>query len=438
VLCLQRKVGPLPVLLAPQNRRGSESSPADGVIDLGGCRLGDNMVAALAEALRMREEPLSAMLLRDNQLHGLPGALQSHSAADGSGLNTSGVLDQQPRQSKHLGPGELRRHATPSGLRPSIVAVGDVIRMHELTLARLDLSENPLGPSGAVLVAQALDGNVVLQDLHLRSCGLKDRGVAVLAEVLLNCISLRTLDLYGNELGPSSGDAVAEILKTSIGLQELDVSWNPLRAGGERVLGALKDNMSGLRTLNMAWTGVRDANGAQRRHPKLRPIRNAHSSLLDHPGSPMDHCGSPGVSQAQRGGRLAGGAVAHALHHAQRLQVLDLSHNEIGEKAAMVGVCSAACTGGVCTWGSCVCDRLYWLYCACASRYTGIPTGSHLPAHCESLARTEGDCGRSQADQVSGSHHSFQQPHRPSGRQVHPRPILHCLALPCAALRHRL
>jgi hypothetical protein len=31
-----------------------------------------------------------------------------------------------------------------------------------------------------------------------------------------------------------------------------------------------------------------------------------------------------------------GGAIAHALHHAQELQLLDVSHNEIGEKAAQV------------------------------------------------------------------------------------------------------
>ena len=45
-------------------------------------------------------------------------------------LNTSGFLNQHPRHSglgKHLGKGELRRHPTPSGLRPSIVAVSEVI-----------------------------------------------------------------------------------------------------------------------------------------------------------------------------------------------------------------------------------------------------------------------------------------------------------------------
>ena len=105
--CLQRKVGPLPVLLAeapagpdrapdraaaaaaaegaPPGSDGHRSDSAtehgsggEGVtIDLTNYRLGDNVTAALAEVLRMREDNhIRALLLANNMIHGLPGELQ--------------------------------------------------------------------------------------------------------------------------------------------------------------------------------------------------------------------------------------------------------------------------------------------------------------------------------------------------------------------------
>ena len=140
--CLQRKVGPLPVLLLntgyARSTGGSGDGAAEGsgadaqpfevkasdsgtefasggtaggggaVVDLRNYRLGDNVAAALAEALRMKDNNhIASLLLANNMLHGLPGELQGGDPdVAAGGLNTSGFLNQHPRHSrlgKHLG-----------------------------------------------------------------------------------------------------------------------------------------------------------------------------------------------------------------------------------------------------------------------------------------------------------------------------------------------
>jgi hypothetical protein len=233
--CQHRKANPLPVLLAPQSRPapppdsgggggvsggdgepGGDRSPRGvhgGVVDLTNYRLGDNLAGALVEALRLRPGPVTALLLADNSVCGLPGELQSASG----GLNTSGILDQQPRRPRHLGAGELRREKTPAGLRPSITALCELLRQHEHTLDRLDLSLNPIGWTGASLLADALHGNTVLQELKLRQCMIKDRGMSMLAGGLCDMTALRLLDLRDNGLGQPSGEAIARVVKFSVG-----------------------------------------------------------------------------------------------------------------------------------------------------------------------------------------------------------------------------
>ena len=67
--------------------------------------------------------------------------------------------------------------------------------------------------------------------------------------------------------------------------------WNDLRKGCDSILRHLHKNDSGLHTVGLQWSGMRNEDG---------------------------------------------GAVEYALHHAQQIKVLDISNNEIGEKAAMV------------------------------------------------------------------------------------------------------
>ena len=357
--CIQRKTAPHPVLLSCRSSNGRE-------IDLTNYRLGDNLAAALAESLRLSPDPVVALLLANNLMHGLPSEFQvmaediKKAAERGSPdpeentrlaaeirkakksgmpnamverairqgvkpppigtkpdaegnlvldktMDISGVLKQANpiggvsfrghSSGLSFGPGELRRDHTATGiLRPSIVAVTDVIFENRNSLMHLDLSNNPIGPFGVAMVAEALHDNLCLEVLRLRRCGIRDRGMMVLAEVLQECSALRVLDLSDSGLGPATVPGLVEAIEMSVMLEELYLGWNPLQHGAEDILRCLKNNLSDLHTVELQWTGLPDKDG---------------------------------------------GAVAHALHHAKKLRVLDISHNEIGEKAAMViaGAC---------------------------------------------------------------------------------------------------
>ena len=389
--CIQRKTTPNPVLLSATQPLVVDDPAKGKAIDLTNYRLGDNLAAALAESLRLSPDPVAALLLANNLMQGLPSEFQvmtedirkmaergmpdedeiSDMVRDGRDtgnmrLNTvirkakkvgmpNAMIERAARQGSNkpeklgmkldpdgtlivdktmdisrdlknrercpasgawqsnpisgtsfrgsssgmtFGPGELRRDLRDTQiLRPSIVAVSDVIRENRDTLMHLDLSENAIGPFGVAMVAEALrPDNNCLEVLRLRRSGIRDRGMMVLGEILQECSCLRVLDLRDCNLGPASVQPLCEALEMSINLEELYLGWNPLQQGAEQVLRALKDNDSDLHTVELQWTG-----------------------LPDHDG----------------------GAVAHALHHAKKLRVLDISHNEIGEKAAMViaGAC---------------------------------------------------------------------------------------------------
>ena len=77
--CLQRKVGPMPVLLQfNSNPNAEELEEAGGVVvDLSNYRLGDHLAAALAESLRVCPDPVAKLLLPNNLLQGLPSEFQA-------------------------------------------------------------------------------------------------------------------------------------------------------------------------------------------------------------------------------------------------------------------------------------------------------------------------------------------------------------------------
>jgi Ran GTPase-activating protein (RanGAP) involved in mRNA processing and transport len=116
------------------------------------------------------------------------------------------------------------------------VAVTDVIRDNRNTLVHLDLSENPIGPFGVAMVAEALHDNTCLEVLRLRRSGIRDRGMMVLGEILQECSALRVLDLSDSNLGPASVPGLVEAIEMSVKLEELYLGWNPLQQGAEQIL----------------------------------------------------------------------------------------------------------------------------------------------------------------------------------------------------------
>jgi Ran GTPase-activating protein (RanGAP) involved in mRNA processing and transport len=91
------------------------------------------------------------------------------------------------------------------------------------TLAKLNLTLNPIGSGGATILADALGRNVMpsLKQLDLNFCGIEDDGFVAVVSALEQNTSLQILDLKNNDFGERGFMAFAESLPNIKGLQDI-------------------------------------------------------------------------------------------------------------------------------------------------------------------------------------------------------------------------
>ncbi|KAK3261799.1 hypothetical protein CYMTET_29311, partial [Cymbomonas tetramitiformis] len=102
------------------------------------------------------------------------------------------------------------------------------------TLTELSLQENMhIGDRGAAELAHGLQGNMSLQRLNLRRCGVNETGVRALGSLLEANIHLRDLELSWNYLGTNTGAlALANALRVNVALTRLSISNTGLHHSG--------------------------------------------------------------------------------------------------------------------------------------------------------------------------------------------------------------
>jgi hypothetical protein len=157
---------------------GVRSNTALQKLDLNGCRLVDQGISLLANALVTRNASILELDLRWNRI-------------------------------------------TTVGIR---ALVDDMEAMINLT--KLSLWGNPITSEGATILADALGRNAMpnLQQLDLGWCGIDDDGFVALVFALEHNTSLQILDLQYNYFGERSFMALAESLPTIKGLQEISIA----------------------------------------------------------------------------------------------------------------------------------------------------------------------------------------------------------------------
>ncbi|OAQ23034.1 hypothetical protein K457DRAFT_1911315 [Linnemannia elongata AG-77] len=129
------------------------------------------------------------------------------------------------------------------------------------TLTTLDLSGNSIGDKGAVALSEALKTNSTMTTLDLSGNSIGDKGAVALFEALKTNSTLITLDLWSNSIGDNGAVALFEALKTNSTMTTLDLSGNSIRENGVLALSeALKTN-SALTTLDLSGNSIGD-NGA--------------------------------------------------------------------------------------------------------------------------------------------------------------------------------
>jgi Ran GTPase-activating protein (RanGAP) involved in mRNA processing and transport len=159
---------------------GLRSNTAIQQLDLGGCRLDDQGLSVLANALAIRNASILELDLRWNR------------------ITSVGV------------------HAL----------VGDNVEAVK-TLTKLCLSGNLIRCEGATMLADALEHNAIpsLKQLQLDSCGIDDDGFVALVYALEQDTSLQILHLGGNSVGERGFIGLAESLPNMKGLQQIKMPF---------------------------------------------------------------------------------------------------------------------------------------------------------------------------------------------------------------------
>lgn len=121
-------------------------------------------------------------------------------------------------------------------------------------LVKLNLAVNQLGPEGGVAIGEALAAEVCgLTELVLMGNNIGPKGAAAIGAALAINSVLAKLNLSDNQLGPDGATSLADGLKgsTNSALTWLDVRYNALTEPAKDVLRDAVKNMEGVKTFNL-------------------------------------------------------------------------------------------------------------------------------------------------------------------------------------------
>jgi hypothetical protein len=204
------------------------------------------------------------------------------------------------------------------------------------TVEYLDLSQNGLKSRGTLHVIKMLIRNTTLKTLRLRYNLIDDT-----SGVLLGNASLTQLDLSGNLLGIKS----CEVLFRNSSLKILNLYGNHI---GDQVCHHIKDVLSSNTTLVVLNLGL---NTLGPQSGEILGLVLQSNSTLKHLDLSNNHLGQEGIQLLTRGlvqnstltilnighnhiGHIGGLEIANMLlHHQPKLQLLDLSMNELSYSA---------------------------------------------------------------------------------------------------------
>ncbi|KAK0058388.1 leucine-rich repeat-containing protein 74B [Biomphalaria pfeifferi] len=130
-----------------------------------------------------------------------------------------------------------------------------------VTLERLDLSGNWIGPDGANSMARLLEENDYVTDVILSDNKMGSEGGEQIAKMLnINC-GLRRLELSGNDFDDKCAQNFALAIENNKYLRELNLSHNRFTELGAEYLGQAIGSNENLDVLDLSWNHIREAGG---------------------------------------------------------------------------------------------------------------------------------------------------------------------------------
>ena len=87
----------------------------------------------------------------------------------------------------------------------------------------IDITDSPIGNSGAEFIALAIPDCLGLTELRLSNCNIKDDGFKVLFEHLRSCQTVQTIDFSSNMMTEKSFDALSQLLQENKNIQRVEL-----------------------------------------------------------------------------------------------------------------------------------------------------------------------------------------------------------------------
>ncbi|KAH9496111.1 hypothetical protein Btru_012062, partial [Bulinus truncatus] len=130
-----------------------------------------------------------------------------------------------------------------------------------ITLERLDLCGNWIGPDGGDSVARLLEENDYVTDVILSENKLGNEGGAHVCRMLNINGGLRRLDLSGNDFDDKCAESFAQAIENNKYLRELNLSRNKFSEVGAQYLGPAIGSNENLDFLDLSWNHLRESGG---------------------------------------------------------------------------------------------------------------------------------------------------------------------------------
>jgi len=217
-------------------------SPNVMLIDLHDNAIKDEGAIAIANSLRFNSSLVALRLsenhFSDSSAKAFARALIVNSTLQSLTLDKGPIPVQQVKGQVEPVSHVLDLSATGIG-HLSTVVICELIQHYQEACGVLYLDRNNVEPEGGAVIANMLRSNNVLQELHLRFCGLKADGVKDIAEALKVNTCLEKLYLIANNIGSDGAQAIVDMLKVNTTLMVVDVSDNRLSNESKDSLSAL-------------------------------------------------------------------------------------------------------------------------------------------------------------------------------------------------------
>ena len=113
-----------------------------------------------------------------------------------------------------------------------IEALSDCLKMNNIILNKLNLSNIGIKDKGAEMLAEAIKVNITLQDLNISCNEVNSNGVMAISTCLKNNKTLCKLNISENNMGDQGAEYLAEAIQVNMKLIELDISKNCISKEG--------------------------------------------------------------------------------------------------------------------------------------------------------------------------------------------------------------